>query len=75
MPVILGSKGDIMATILLKQKRTELGFSQEYLAEISGVSKAYISQIETGQRRPSIDVLCKLSKALNCDITELFKCQ
>ena len=43
------------------------------LAKICGVSVAAISQIENGKRTPSVDLLMKLAKALNCDMEDLIQ--
>lgn len=46
--------------------RLSLGFSQEELGSIAGVSRNYIAALETGnKRKPSEAVLAKLEDALN----------
>lgn len=57
----------------LKKIRDERGFSLRKLEEISGVSNAYISQIENGKRTPSPKVLKKLSGPLKLDYNDLMK--
>lgn len=52
----------------LKQLRTERGLTLDQLAEVSGLSKGFLSQLETGARQPSTDTLRTLSQAL--DVTE-----
>ncbi|MFC4966144.1 helix-turn-helix domain-containing protein [Paenibacillus sp. GCM10023248] len=48
------------------------GFTLRELADRSGVSAAYISQLENGNRGiPSPDVLMKLSEGLNTSYSEL----
>ncbi|CAN7403562.1 helix-turn-helix domain-containing protein [Paenibacillus sp. LjRoot56] len=48
------------------------GFTIRELADRSGVSAAYISQLENGNRGiPSPDVLMKLSEGLNTSYSEL----
>jgi transcriptional regulator with XRE-family HTH domain len=56
---------------IIKQRRMELGLSIRALAKKAGVSNPYICQIEKGDRSFSIDVLLKLSKALNISIDRL----
>lgn len=49
------------------RRRTELGLSQREL-ECEGVSYAYISRIEAGQRRPSVRALRKLAARLEVSV-------
>lgn len=42
------------------------------LAEKSGVAKSHIQKIESGLARPSLEVMCRLAEALECDISELY---
>ncbi|OCT12026.1 transcriptional regulator [Paenibacillus pectinilyticus] len=56
----------------LKDMRKLKGFTIRELADRSGVSAAYISQLENGNRGiPSPDVLMKLSEGLNTSYSEL----
>lgn len=43
------------------------------LEKLSGVSDSHISQLERGQEQPSLEVAYRLSKALECEILELFE--
>lgn len=56
---------------ILKEKRKENGYSQEYLAEKIGVSRVNISNYELGLKVPSLAVMWKLADFLNCSIDEL----
>ncbi|MGL4375566.1 MAG: helix-turn-helix domain-containing protein [Microcoleaceae cyanobacterium] len=47
-------------------------FTQEELAELTGLSVEFISYIERGIHAPSFDTLEKLSEALNVSFSELF---
>jgi transcriptional regulator with XRE-family HTH domain len=60
--------------IFLRKIRIEKGLSYRELAELSGVSKSGIASIENG-KMPRIDTLCKLAKALEVDIEDLFECE
>jgi putative transcriptional regulator len=53
----------------LKALREAKGWSQGDLAEASDMSQNGISQLETGRRQPSWEIVLKLSKALgvSCD--------
>jgi len=58
----------------LKDLRKLKGFTIRELADRSGVSSAYISQLENGNRGiPSPDVLMKLSEGLNTSYAELME--
>ena len=45
--------------------------TQENLAEGLGVSVGYISQIERGVTKVSLDTLSNIAQLLDCDMTEL----
>ncbi len=46
--------------------------SQEELALKAGLDKTYVGYIERGERKPSIDVLTKIAKALQIKMRFLF---
>lgn len=63
-------------TVIAKNIQTELersNINQKELAERSGVSGSYISQIIHGKREPSVKMLKKISSALNCSLAELLE--
>lgn len=60
--------------IYLQKIRWEKDYSIGQLAKASGISTAQISRIENGQSVPTIETLCRLAKALGCDVRELFDC-
>jgi DNA-binding XRE family transcriptional regulator len=49
--------------------------TQQQLADLVGISKPYLSQIETGKRAGTTDVLSALAKALNVSIEHLIEQQ
>ena len=49
----------------IAQRRRELKMKQRQLAELVGVSNKYISNIETGTRHVSLDMIASLSEALS----------
>jgi len=53
--------------------RKELGFSQEELAERSGLHRTYIGSIERAERNISIKNLARIAKALNVTPCTLLK--
>jgi transcriptional regulator with XRE-family HTH domain len=48
----------------VRRVRGELGITQEQLAERSGFSQQYISDLERGRRNPTVVSLFELSQAL-----------
>ena len=63
----LGSLGEFIAS----QRRTAQ-LSLRQLAEQTGISNPYLSQIERGLRKPSAEVLLQLSKALRISAETLY---
>jgi len=56
---------------ILKAERLKRNLSQEALAELSGLSRNYVSSIERGMASPSLGTLEKLAKALGLSLTKL----
>ena len=52
--------------------RPDKYLTQQYLASLVGVTASYISQLETGNRKPSPDVIRKLSNHLGVKTNHLF---
>ena len=52
----------------IKQKRRELGYSQEELAEICGISASYIGHIERGSKKMSIPIAVSIAHALQLSL-------
>ncbi len=55
----------------LKKLRTERSLSLGQLAELSGVSKMMLSQIEKGETNPTINTIWKIAKGLKVPYTRL----
>ncbi len=53
-------------------QRHKLNITQEELADIVDVSRAYIGFIEQGRNAPSLEVLGKIAKALKTKVSDLF---
>lgn len=51
--------------VLLKELREEVGLNSTRLAEMSGLSRPYVSQLESGKRNPAPQALKKLAEALD----------
>ena len=56
---------------ILKKKRYEMGISQETLAKKLFVTKAAVSNWENGNRIPDTDMVIKIAKCLDIDISVL----
>lgn len=61
---------DIVAANL-KRLRAERGLSLGKLAELSGVSKVMLSQVERGESSPTINTLWKIAAGLQVSYTKL----
>ncbi|MER5325641.1 helix-turn-helix domain-containing protein [Streptosporangium roseum] len=55
----------------LKRIRTQRGISLSALAEATGISKSTLSRLETGQRRPSLELLLPIAQAHQVPLDEL----
>jgi transcriptional regulator with XRE-family HTH domain len=58
--------------LAIRQRRQELGISQEELSFRAGLHRTYISDIERGSRNPSLENIEKLAKALDISVSILF---
>lgn len=56
----------------VREFRTELGMTQDQLAERVGVARQSIISIEKGHFLPSIETALRLSAALNVPVEHLF---
>ena len=54
----------------IKRLRKESGLTQSKLAEKLGVSKAIISAYEKGSRRPSLDIMMKMTQIFHVSIAQ-----
>jgi DNA-binding XRE family transcriptional regulator len=52
---------------LLLQERRQLGWTQEQLAEHSGIGQTEISKIERGRKSPTLDTYARLAAALGME--------
>ena len=55
----------------LRHFRTELGLSQEQLAQEAELDRSYVSGIERGERNPSLANILKLTDVLGIKLSEL----
>ena len=56
----------------VRQMREAKGWTQETLAERSGLDRSYIAGIEAGLRNPSIRALAKVARGLGITLAQLF---
>lgn len=54
------------------ETRTERGISQYKLAQLSGISQAGISQIESGKKQPTFTTLEKIIAVLEMSLVDFF---
>ena len=57
----------------LKERRTELGFTQAELAEKVGVTRKTVNTVENGVFTPSTTLALKLARALETTVEALFQ--
>ncbi len=55
----------------MRRARHERGQTQEELAEIVGLHRTYVGEVERGERNPSIDVMERLAEGLSVPLVEL----
>ncbi|MGD2100991.1 MAG: XRE family transcriptional regulator [Acidimicrobiia bacterium] len=60
---------------ILRRVREKAGMSQRALADRVNISRSMISQIESGQTRPSVDTLYALTRELGVSMDALFEHQ
>ncbi len=55
----------------LRKLRKDRGYTQAELAKLAKISEAYVSVLETGEKKPTDRVITKLSDALNVEENRL----
>jgi transcriptional regulator with XRE-family HTH domain len=55
----------------LRKLRTDRGWNQAYLAEISGIDRVHISELENGRREAGLRVLEMLATSFQITLAEL----
>ena len=56
----------------IKQRRKEMGYSQEELAEMCEISASYVGHIERGTKKMSIPIAVNIANALHLSLDYLF---
>ena len=57
----------------IRNYRTQLGWSQEKLAELSGCHPTYIGQLERGEKNATLESIEKIASAMNIPLSKLFE--
>lgn len=57
----------------IKIRRVELEISQEALANEAGIARSFLSSIERGSKSASLQSIWKISIAMKCNPSDLFK--
>jgi DNA-binding XRE family transcriptional regulator len=57
--------------IFVKSQREKLQLTQDELSRKAGIDRSYLSNIELGKRRISLDIALKLSQILSISIDKL----
>jgi transcriptional regulator with XRE-family HTH domain len=58
---------------VVRKIRLEKGISQETLADLSGLHRTYMSDVELGKRNVSLENIDRIANALEVSISEIFK--
>jgi transcriptional regulator with XRE-family HTH domain len=66
------SEGELFGA-RLRELREQRGESQRSLADLTGSTHAYISQMERGVKVPTLTMIVRLAVALDCKVTALVK--
>lgn len=56
----------------IKRLRKDKDWTQEYLAELAGISVPFMTQIELARKQASLEVIEKIAKALDVPYSTLF---
>lgn len=57
----------------VRHLREERGLSQERLAELAGIHRTYMSDIERGERNIGLDNILALARALGVSAAQFFE--
>ncbi len=56
---------------VISMRRKRLGMSQDELAKSAGITRPFISNVEQGQRNPSIGALTSIASALKTKVSRV----
>lgn len=52
----------------IKERRKQLGITQEHIANVLDVNPSHVSNIECGRANPSLTALVKIANTLECSV-------
>ena len=55
----------------IRDARKEKGWTQEDLAYEAEIDRSYIGGVERGERNVTFSMLCRIARALGCDLASL----
>lgn len=55
----------------IREMRQKMKMSRKAFSQATGISASYLSEIERGIKRPTVDIILKISKAFNLKVSEL----
>lgn len=58
---------------VIKNARVKNGLSQEHLAELLGVSPSHVKHMESGLRKPSVEILFQMANTLHFSLDALIQ--
>lgn len=58
--------------VKLQKLRRAMGYNQQTLSDKIGISRSHYSQIETGEKNPSLKLALRIKKTLNYQKDDIF---
>ena len=62
-----------LLAVNLRILRAERGLTKEVLANLAGIDRGYVGQIESMARAVSVDIIDRLARALEVSVVQLFE--
>ncbi len=62
-----------MITNKVQQWREQKGVTKSILAHRVGLSRSYVTRLEKGEIKPSLEVMFRIARYLGCQIEEIFQ--
>jgi transcriptional regulator with XRE-family HTH domain len=59
--------------LALRQARQDMGLSQEALADLAEIHRAYVGQVERGERNIAMDNMERLSEVVGVPLWEMLR--